>query len=426
MYRPLLPLLRLPTFFLILNVGSIVSGQGITAGAAPPVVPPDFQIPLAPSDPQPKEDARAKLQKEVRARQNAPFDSSVPNVNESSQRSGHSTSGTYSTGGMETSRVSERLSESRDYRLLPTSEPLSATQELIRNAFVETEKQVIISAGTPGKLVELRVPKTDRRTGEPVLDEMGEPVMIEIKAGQMLHEGQVIGKINDDAEIGRINVANAALEIAEAEQNAKLLEIEFAQATHSVAQADVKKNEILNKDVPNSVPHITVLEATLRMIQAKQQHKKALHDYQVIRPAEINAKLAELGIAENLLDQRKLYSPINGMVAEVWGSEGEWFREGKEILRIIRLDKLRIQGRVDGKRLTQEMVDNKLVTITAPKVNGKQETFQGKVVYASPELLMDQHFLVHVEVDNRMENGYWLLSPGSFVELVIHLDKPFD
>ncbi|MGL6226371.1 MAG: efflux RND transporter periplasmic adaptor subunit [Thermoguttaceae bacterium] len=424
MYKRLSSLLL--TCFLVLNVGPIVLGQGITADAAPPVVLPASQVNLSPSDSQPREGAREKLQREVRARKSAPFDSSFSNPNDSAQQSGNAASATYLTGGMETSRVPERLSELRDYRLLPTSEPLSATQELIRNAFVETEKQVVISAGTPGKLVELRVPKTDRRTGEPVLDEKGEPVMIEIKAGQMLHEGQVIGKINDDAEIGRINVANAALEIAQAERDAKLLEIEFAQATYQVAEADVEKNTILNKDVPNSVPHITVLEAVLRKIQARQQWRKAHQDYESIRPAEINAKLAELGIAENLLDQRKLYSPINGMVAEVWGAEGEWFREGKEILRIIRLDKLRIQGRVDGKRLTQEMVDNKLVTITAPKINGKQETFQGKVVYASPELLMDQHFLVHVEVDNRMENGYWLLSPGSFVELVIHLDKPFD
>ncbi len=318
-------------------------------------------------------------------------------------------------------RYSERTSGRGPEQLLPSSQRISQTEEQINRAIVETDDEVPISARTSGALVMLRVPKIDPKTGEAVLGPNGEPVMVKLRPGQYVREGQLLGKIDDATDQARVISAEASLAVAEAEA-AKMIEIDFAYASYKVAYAEVKKNELLNEGIPNSVPHMLVLEAELRKVQALKQWEKAKYDIQQIRPREVEVKKQEMNVALELLDQRKLYSPIDGVVVDVRAAEGEYFKEGEKLIRVIRMDKLRVRGRVDSKRLLQRDVDRRLVTVTPINGDSKQQ-FRGKVTFASPELATDAHFDIHVEVDNRMENGYWLLSTGEFVVLTIHLDK---
>ncbi len=299
-------------------------------------------------------------------------------------------------------------------------DPATNTIE-INTALVKPEKEIVISAGIQGNLTRLRVNQKDPVTGADLLDADGFPLQIEVREGQNVSAGEEIGTIDDSIELRQIAAAEALLKVAYAEQN-KLIEVEYAKAAWTVAIAEVEKNSAMNKLVPNTVSDQMVLEAKLRKIQAQKQYEKAVYDLKIVKPAETNVKEEELGIAKTRLKQRRLVSPVNGIVDEMSGHEGEWFREGDPILKITQYDTLRVNGRINLDHATPRMVDGKSVSVVAAPI-GKEPplSFTGKVVFVSQSIEGDRHFKILVEVKNQIKDGYWLLNPGRFVDMKIQL-----
>ena len=291
----------------------------------------------------------------------------------------------------------------------------------INTAVVEPVKSIFLSAGIQGKLTRLRVPQRDPVSGEVILDANGEQIMIEVQEGQQVYANQEIGTIDDSVELNRIEASQALLEVAIAEEEKKI-EIEYAQAAWAVATAEVEKNEAMNKMIASTVSDQMVLEAKLRKYQAKKQWEKSRYDLITVKPAETKVKEKELAIAKSMLQQRRLVSPVNGIVTVLAGHEGEWFREGDKILQITQYDPLRVKGRVNINHATSRMVAGKSVTIIVPAKGPQQEMqFKGTVVFAHQDIEGDDHFSIFVEVKNELENGYWLLNPGRFVNMKIQL-----
>ena len=302
---------------------------------------------------------------------------------------------------------------------------INDNEELIRMAVIET-REVTLSAGLQGILKAFRVPKTDPRTDKVILDKNGKEILVPITEGLILRKGQIIGKIDDSEELAQFEASKAKLEVAETEAQ-RLIEIEYARAAYDLAYMEVEKYELMNKDIAGSVPHMVVLEAKTRKVHASKQWQKAQEDHDLIRPKEVKVQQMEVNITKERIKKRQIICPIDGMVVECAAKEGEWFREGDKMLRIIPLDKLYIRGRVDGTRLATGMVYGKQVTVKAKMIDGRTEEFIGVVDFASPELQQTtKDFYIHVNVDNRRENGSWLLRVKDNVDMIIHLDKDVD
>jgi len=325
----------------------------------------------------------------------------------------------------ELSTFSDALADSEEFGPVPQEGNHSRLDTvnnmiIINPAKVLAEKEVIISAGIQGKLTSLRVNAKDRN-GMDILDSEGNPVMIEVKEGQVVSKDQEIGTIDDSIELKKIAAAEALLAVAIAEEK-KVIEIEYARAAWTVAVAADERNKLMNAKTPNTVPQQQVMEDELKRTQAQKQFERAIYDLNVIRPAETNVKEQELAIAQTLLGQRRLVSSINGIVEELYGYEGMWFREGERILRITQYDTLKIKGKINIKHATPGMVHGKTVEVVAEPLGKERSlTFTGTVTFASQTIQPDGAFDIHVEVKNQLQNGYWLLNPGRFVELRIKL-----
>lgn len=292
----------------------------------------------------------------------------------------------------------------------------------INMARVQPEKTVYVSAGIAGVLTRLGVPQLDPHTNEPMLDAEGYPIMIEIKEGQEVFVDQELGTIDDSVDLNRVEAAKAMLGVAKAESE-KIIEIQYAKAAWDVAVALVNKNAEMNKRVPNTVPEQSVLEARLQAYQAKKQLEKAYYDLTRIRPEEENVKVQELAIAETTLRQRKLFSPVNGIVDEMVKRKGEWFREGDPILRITQFETLRAVGHVHIDHASPAMLANRPVTVVVPPLPHQPAyEIQGKVVYVDQTIQPGNSFHIHVEIKNEKVNGFWRINPGRFVNLKISLN----
>lgn len=298
---------------------------------------------------------------------------------------------------------------------------ISVTEEGYREARVDFEKQVVLSAPYQGRLLRFQAPKRTR-DGRDLLGPDGKPVFVEIKAGQIVRAGEIIGVIDDAVDLSRVKAAEASLEVALAEEN-KQIEVDFARAQYGLAYAEHIKNVEVNEKLPGAIPDIVVMESELKVTQAKKQWEKAKYDLEQLRPREREVKEQELAISQATLKQRQLISPVDGVVQQVIGQEGEWFREGDDILRIIRLEKVLVKADIDAKRLIPRSLYGRMVTVTATEVDGSKKQYEGTVIFASEEQKIDQTFEVHIEVENELEQGFWLLRPGQYVDIVIHLDK---
>ena len=105
---------------------------------------------------------------------------------------------------------------------------------------------------------------------------------------------------------------------------------------------------------------------------------------------------------------------------ELKSHEGEWVKAGDVVMRLVRLDVLRVHGSLDANAASPGEVQGQPVEITVALARGHRETFSGKIVYVKP-LVEGGAYEVRAEVQNRKQDGAWVLNPGLTAEMTIQL-----
>jgi macrolide-specific efflux system membrane fusion protein len=108
-------------------------------------------------------------------------------------------------------------------------------------------------------------------------------------------------------------------------------------------------------------------------------------------------------------------APINGAVVEVVRQPGDWVEPGDKVLRLVWLDRLRVEGLIQASDVTADLRNQPVsVTLDLPG-RGKRE-FPGKVVFISPEINpVNGQVRIWAEVDNK--DG--ILKPGMRTRMVL-------
>jgi RND family efflux transporter MFP subunit len=148
---------------------------------------------------------------------------------------------------------------------------------------------------------------------------------IDVDRGDVVHKGQVLGKLEDGVEQATLNLARAR---ATNEFGTKAVQarLDFLRRKNArVGQLSAK----------NIVTQATAEEADSDANVAEQQLKEA----------ELTREIArlEVGQAEEQLRQRTLVSPIEGVVTERLLVPGEYRNEQSPILTLAQIDPLRVE-----------------------------------------------------------------------------------
>jgi macrolide-specific efflux system membrane fusion protein len=96
--------------------------------------------------------------------------------------------------------------------------------------------------------------------------------------------------------------------------------------------------------------------------------------------------------------------------------QGEWVPAGKAVVRVLRVDRLRVEGFVQSKKATGDLVERR-VTLTVDLGGKAASEFEGIVVFVSPEV---NPVNGQVRVWAEVENKKLLLRPGLRGNLTIH------
>lgn len=273
--------------------------------------------------------------------------------------------------------------------------------------------------------------------GEPVLDrclvslveeaqvparEAGVLVELQIREGDVVSRGDLIARIDDSQPDfdRRKAVAEHAQAKAKAESD---VDVRYAVAAEEVAKAEYDKANESNKRVPGSVTRVELDRLRLTWKRGELQIEQAEVERRLASMA-VQSQEVDIAAAENAIDRRKILSPLDGVVVRVFPHLGEWMQPGDPLARVVRADRLRVEGFVDAARFDPDKVRDRPVTVKVTLADERVETFTGRVVFTSPIVESGGEYLVWAEVENRqLEDGHpeeWMLRPGQTVQMTIH------
>jgi multidrug efflux pump subunit AcrA (membrane-fusion protein) len=248
--------------------------------------------------------------------------------------------------------------------------------------------------------------------------EAGVLTKITVREGDQVQLNAPLALI-DDAQVQKQR-KNALAEYngAAAKANSDI-DVRYATAAYEVAKFEYLRCQDANKKTPLAFSDVEMAEkkfaadkANLAIEQADKQH--------VVDGFTGEAKQAELELADESLKRRQITSPVEGVVQRIYAHLGEWVKPGDTVVRVICMDHLRVEGRLDTDKYSPGDVVDHPVVVQVQLANGRQVQVPGKVVYVDPEIHGDQYD-VRAEVDNRKEGGQWLLRPGSTATMTIQL-----
>lgn len=248
-----------------------------------------------------------------------------------------------------------------------------------------------------------------------------EGVLKEVLAqdGQQVEANQVIARIEDTLSILQKNVAVAELEVANRRAQDRI-SIRYAQASADVLKRDYWRLVEANQKVPGTKPQAEIDMANLKYVEANAQAEK--QEFELgIAALEAKVKEASLKAAEEHIVRREIKAPWAGVVDRMIRHTGDWVKPGDPLLRLLRLDKLRVKCHLNAASTAPSDAADRPVAIVVKLARGQSATFQGKVTGVSPIVDSNGDFLVWAEVDNRKENGFWLLRDGMKADMTIEL-----
>jgi len=236
--------------------------------------------------------------------------------------------------------------------------------------------------------------------------EAGTVAEMGVREGELVTTGQEIARLDDrDAAVAAAR-AGIELEIA-AEQATNDVDIRFAHKSHEVSQAELRRALESVERFSRSVSQTDLDRLRLAAERAELQIEQSDRDQKIAALTQ-RLKANEVEAARLALDRRRVASPLDGMVVEVFRRAGEWVDPGEAVVRVVRVDRLRVEAFLNAREVDRDLA-GRAATLTVEFAAGRSETFQGEVVFVSPEIEpVTGQFRVWAEVDNR-DN---LLAPG--------------
>lgn len=236
--------------------------------------------------------------------------------------------------------------------------------------------------------------------------------------GQVVKQGELLAQIDDQLAKRQLEEAQLKLSIA----------TKKAEDTTDIDAAD-KKQKLLNIMYERKVKLLKDSSASQEDVEtARYQKETAFFEYLKAKRdkdlafEESKTEEVKLNAAKDSIVRHQLISPIDGHVFQVFKEAGEWVASGDTVMRVARMNKLKATGLVDATRYSAQEIANRNVVITVRLPREQTVELPGKIVYIDYERKeAGQKFQVWAEIDNKQENGQWILNPDDYVSMRILL-----
>lgn len=301
----------------------------------------------------------------------------------------------------------------------PTSsgQPSAATHVHLTQCVVSAIDEVELPARVAGVLMALEM-----------VDDQGTTVAV--REGVKVSQGNVLGKLDNAEAMARRQAAELDHQVARAEEKKSEASIQAADATVLVAGAEVEESLAINQKARNAVAPTQLRRQRLTEDRAKVEADVARRDAETAT-LTVQLRGAQIEVATINLDRHDLVSPLNGYVVQRYMDVGEWVNPGDPILRIVRTDRLRVEGFVNIRDYRPEEIHGCEATISI-RLKDRVAAFEkddsmadGTIRISHVSYLVDTagDYRVWAEVPNDEINGHPLLLPGMTADMSIKLNS---
>jgi len=220
-----------------------------------------------------------------------------------------------------------------------------------------------------------------------------------VREGALVTAGALLAQMDDtQAQLAKKR-AQIELDTARVEA-ANDVDVRFAQKSTEVARAELKRaSESLEKYKKS----VSATELDRLRLEAERAALQVEQAEQVLKVAALTEQLKQndLDFATASLDRLTIKSPLDGMVVEVNQRPGEWVEPGEAMFRIVRIDRLRVEGFLDAPLAVASLVGRPVV-LSVVGARGAAAEFPGKIVFVSPEVdPVNGQVRLWAEVENR-------------------------
>jgi len=245
---------------------------------------------------------------------------------------------------------------------------------------------------------------------------------MQVLAPQKNKQGKLVGalmaRIDDRKQKAAALVAYSQYLVAYKEAASTVNE-RFSKKSAEVAEAELEKaNEANRTGGRNVVSDSEVRRLQLALERAVLQIEQSQMDQEIavltksVRKEEYEAAL------ENV-EERLIRAPFAGVVEDIYRQKGEYVREGDPVMRIIRLDELRVQGFINAAEFNPKEVKGRSVKVTIELAGGKIEIFDGKITFVGSQIQAGGNYQVSADVTNIKRGGFWVVRPGARAKMTI-------
>ncbi len=249
-------------------------------------------------------------------------------------------------------------------------------------------------------------------------EQAGRLVRVDVRENDIVESGDLLAQIDD-------RQAQLQKTAAELERNAAQtradddIEVRFAIKSFELADAELTQDLDINRQSSGVIPMSEIRRKRLARHRAELQIDRSKLDLRVAQMTADVQQAAVLAAEDNIL-RRQINAPFKGVVIDVLKQEGEWVDIGEPVIRVIRMDRLRVDGFLDGKEFDPAELSDRQVTVMVQLAHGRTEQFTGKVTFISPLVQAGNHYRIRAEVENRQHKGHWMLSPGMNATMMVH------
>jgi len=247
----------------------------------------------------------------------------------------------------------------------------------------------------------------------------GRLVAMNVTEGNYVEEGLLTAQIDDREALLQKVAAELERDAAQARADDDI-EVRYSIKAFEVANSKLKGSLDINSRNAGSIPATQIKQEQLERTRAELQIDRSRLDLKV---AQMTADVQNAAVqaADDAILRRRILAPFEGQVVQVHRQAGEWVAAGEPVLRIVQLDRLRVDGFIERSEYNVAEIADRPVTIEVELARGRREQFRGRVVFVNPLVQAGGRYRVHAEVENRREDDQWLLNPGATATMLIHL-----
>ena len=243
--------------------------------------------------------------------------------------------------------------------------------------------------------------------------EAGTLVQLDVQEGAKVPAGAPLVRIDDTEARFAEERAKVELQIS-SKKAASDVAIRAAERASQAAALELKRAEDARQRLRDVVTENEIEKLRLAADQAKLAIEKAQQE-QAVAELERNLKKVECDFAAANVARRQSAAPFPGVIVQVYKHVGDWAQPGDKLLRVVRLDRLRVEGFLDAAQ-TVPGLEGRPVTLLVDLPGRPGATFSGKLIFVSPEI---DPFNKSARILAEIENPHLQLQPGLRGTIVI-------